>query len=112
MDDLLARAEELVREGWLRGSLVDPETGHVCLAGAICQAGIEFNAGREIVPVYALLAEAILLLEGRTAEPEMATIMRWNDAPERTAEDALRALSFARSLASLKSPADPVTTPM
>jgi hypothetical protein len=98
-EDLLARAEEVLRDHWLQSTLLDPQTGDVCLLGAICQAEIEVKAGPAVVPAYQAVEKAIKLVDpGAAGGGFIETISRWNDAAGRQKEDVLRLVALARRL--------------
>lgn len=86
------RAIDVLHErGWHQGSYRDPDTGAVCIIGAISTASrgsAHPMTGREwslIATVYRHLG-----LHG------IAGVAPWNDAPERTVEDVFLALKQCR----------------
>lgn len=102
-EDVLERAEALLRAGWLQGRLSHPasDPAAYCLVGAVCTAGMAETDGREIVRAYALVGHAIRLLHGELPEAEsgLLRIARWNDAPGRRESEVLQVVTLSRHLA-------------
>jgi hypothetical protein len=100
-ESLLARAEELLRTHWIQGKLVDHATGNDCLVGAVCQAGIEADAGRAIIPAYQAVVQAIRRVDRLDADPGESMplhVERWSEVPGRRHEQILEVVSLARRL--------------
>jgi hypothetical protein len=102
-EDVLERAEALLRAGWLQGRLSYPasDPAAYCLVGAVCAAGMAETDGLEIVRAYALVEAAIRLLHGElpAAKSGLDRISRWNDAPGRRESEVLQVVTRARRLA-------------
>jgi hypothetical protein len=89
--DILRRAAELLGErGWCQGEIEDGD-GRMCAVGAIRRAASEVMHTRHS------WSESVALnrLRGQVRTREMHSIPRWNDAPERTAEDVILAMKRA-----------------
>lgn len=81
-ETLLAAADVINQRGWCQGELKD-KNGAVCAMGAICS--VAQWQSREALDAHRLLI----------AEIGCGTIVGWNDAPERTAEDVILTMKKA-----------------
>jgi hypothetical protein len=98
--EVLEKALDVLQEkGWHQKALHGPN-GEVCALGAMRDARIElFGPGRDDDNVVYNLAYARLT---RAISPEdwrnVVSIPRWNDDPNRTAEDVILAFKTATTL--------------
>jgi hypothetical protein len=93
--DLRAAAEVLRRDGWTRDTFTDDDGCH-CVAGAVGVVTGETYIDR--------WREAIVTLAvSRGLAPWPLSVYRWNDAPERTADEVIAALEAAADAAEAQS---------
>jgi len=87
--EILARTADVIDEvGWYQGDLYDPRgTGMCTLAAIYAAAGVDMA---KATPSEAdAICAAIESLQGRLG---VESVVNWNDAPERTAEQVTSAL--------------------
>lgn len=88
-DALREAARILMRDGWTQGTISD-KRGRRCRLGAVCKAAESLRASTYVFTGAEDLFGRWLFAEYGTAET-----VKWNDAPERTAEDVILALKRA-----------------
>jgi hypothetical protein len=87
-EEILVRAAELVEQGWMQGHFHGPH-GEVCLSAAIqqalgqCDKALRWRFGE-------MIQNAVV------TEVNAESLVDWNDAPGRTAEEVATALRNAK----------------
>lgn len=103
-DDLLGAADVLEKHGHVKQKLYDSKTGRFCALGAIGQAAVGdatvSSASPRVVAAANAMAE-ILDLPPITGYPidspycGVNSVVRWNNAPERTAQEVIDGMRLA-----------------
>jgi hypothetical protein len=88
-DALLEAARVLMEDRWCQGELHSPDGEH-CVAGALGQAHYRLRSSFGALDTACTRMRVVIRSEYGTA-----SFPRWNDAPERTAEDVILALKRA-----------------
>ena len=94
--ELKAALESLRTKGWMRGKMVDWQTGKCCALGAF---GYLYPTDSPGVPYLAHAVKARRGAPNYQAMSNLAVIIRFNDAPRRTAEQVEAAFEAAIRLA-------------
>lgn len=95
--DLRAAAEVLRRDGWTQGIFTSEATGCHCAAGALGWAVAENLEDAVFSERWSTAMGALCRSLGISPWPLAA--YRWNDAPDRTADEVIAALEAAADAA-------------
>jgi hypothetical protein len=87
--DLRAAAEVLRRDGWTQEKFTSLAGCH-CAAGAMRMVAEDVEKWRDAIDA---------LCDGLAIAPYPISVYRWNDAPERTADEVIAALEAAADAA-------------
>lgn len=110
----LLRARELVEKGWTQKAYGRDKTGCDQLSVlsehcvSFCVTGAAIRAANEAGLALTALSDYLAAALGRRGIPPV--LERWNDAPERTKEDALQLLDEAIALSIKAEKADGAST--
>ena len=101
LETLIHARQILAENGWCQGVLVD-HRGRVCAIGALMMGCVLPWGDSPILPAVGVLAEANQLPPAHGCSPKcqlQISVVRWNNAADRTKEEVLDA--FDRAIGSL-----------